>query len=279
MQKDQNETARIDPVRLGYTSTFKFKCHPGVSCFTQCCRGINIILTPYDVIRMKTRLNLPSDQFLAIYTEPHLLEKTDIPVITLKQLDDEQESCPFVRDDGCIIYEDRPTACRYYPLGVGSLQHKEGADDEGFFFFVNEPHCKGFEENCQWTVADWRQDQGVELRDQVNAEWTDLVVHKRSFPPNIKLTEQAKQMFFMVSYNIDKFRSFVFESTFLERMPVDDETREKFKTDDIALFAFGVQWLKKLLFKPKDPVTGQDLPDMDPAAPVIRDLKGNGSKA
>ena len=34
-------------------------------------------------------------------------------------------------------------------------------------------------------------------------------------------------MFFMVSYNIDKFRSFVFESSFLERFEVDAETLEK----------------------------------------------------
>ncbi|MGD9008139.1 MAG: YkgJ family cysteine cluster protein [Desulfobacteraceae bacterium] len=259
MEQNKNQTAHIDPVRLTFDSRFKFKCHPGVSCFTECCRGINIILTPYDVIRLKKRLDLPSDQFLAIYTEPHLLEKTDLPVVTLKQLDDDKSSCPFVRDEGCILYEDRPTACRYYPLGTAALQHKEGADDEGFFFFVHEPHCKGFEEDCEWSVAQWREDQGVDLRDEVNAEWTDLVVRKRSFPPNIQLTEKAKQLFFMVSYNIDKFRSFVFDSTFLERMPVDEDTQEKLKTDDVELFKFGVQWLKSVLFKRKDPLTGEEI--------------------
>jgi Fe-S-cluster containining protein len=253
MTQKNDQTARIEPVRLNYNSRFSFKCHPGVSCFTECCRGANIILTPYDVILLKKRLGLPSDEFLAIYTEPHLLEKTDLPVITLKHLDDDRDSCPFVRDDGCILYDDRPTACRYYPLGVASLQHREGADDDGFFFFVSEPHCKGFEEQCQWTVQDWRQDQGVDLRDEANAEWTDLVVHKRSFPPNIKLTEKAKQMFFMVSYNIDNFRSFVFDSTFLQRMPVDEATRKKLKTDDVALFKFGVRWLKSILFNPRKP--------------------------
>jgi Fe-S-cluster containining protein len=259
MEPNNDQAAHIEPVRLSYNSKFSFKCHPGVSCFTQCCRGINIILTPYDVIRLKQRLNLPSDQFLAIYTEPHLLEKTDLPVITLKQLDDDQKSCPFVRDDGCILYDDRPTACRYYPLGVASLMHKEGADDDGFFFFVHEPHCKGFDEDCNWTVKEWREDQGVDLRDEVNAEWTDLVVHKKSFPPNIMLTEKAKEMFFMVSYNIDTFRRFVFESSFLERMPVDDQTREKLKSDDVALLKFGVNWLKSILFNPKDPKTGEEV--------------------
>ncbi len=253
MDENQDQAAYIDPVRLDFNSKFKFKCHPGVSCFTKCCRGINIILTPYDVIRLKTRLGLPSDEFLSIYTTPHLLEKTDLPVVTLRQLDDEGSSCPFVRDDGCIIYEDRPTACRYYPLGTATLQHKEGADDAGFFFFVHEPHCKGFEEGYEWTVATWREDQGVNLRDEINQTWTDLVVRKRSFPANIKLTEQAKQMFFMVSYNIDKFREFVFESSFLKRIAVDQDSQEEYRKDDVALLRFGVDWLKNLLFKQSDP--------------------------
>jgi Fe-S-cluster containining protein len=253
MENTNDQAARIEPVRLSYNSKFKFKCHPQVSCFTKCCRGINIILTPYDVIRLKTRLGLPSDEFLAIYTEPHLLEKTDLPVVTLKLLDDDQESCPFVRDEGCIIYEDRPTACRYYPLGVATLQHNEGADDQGFFFFVNEPHCKGFEEDCNWTVEEWRKDQEVDLRDEVNAEWTDLVVRKRSFPASIKLTDKAKEMFFMVSYNIDKFRRFVFESSFLQRIEVDQETQTRIKEDDVALLKFGVSWLKEILFDRHDP--------------------------
>jgi Fe-S-cluster containining protein len=246
---DQDNMAQIAPMRVGLKNRFKFKCHPGVSCFTKCCRGINIILTPYDVILLKNRLGLSSEEFLAIYTEPHIMEKTDLPVVTLKLLDDEQQSCPFVRDDGCIVYQDRPTTCRYYPLGVASLTHKEGADDEGFYFFVDEAHCRGFEEDKQWTVAEWRKDQGVDRHDDINAEWTDLVVRKRSFPVNIKLTEQSKQMFFLASYNIDKFREFVFSSSFLERYDIDVATQEKIKADEIELLNFGMRWLKFILYK------------------------------
>ncbi len=249
-ENDQKDAmAQIAPTRVGLKSQFKFKCHPEVSCFTKCCRGINITLTPYDIIRLKNRLGLESEEFLAIYTEPHIMEKTDLPMVTLKLHDDAEQSCPFVRDDGCIVYEDRPTTCRYYPLGVASLMHKEGADDEGFYFFVEEPHCKGFEEDQEWSVAEWRQDQGVDRHDDVNAEWTDLVVRKRSFPPNIKLTEQSKQMFFLSSYNLDKFRKFVFESTFLERYDIEAETLAKIKEDEVELLNFGMRWLKFILFK------------------------------
>jgi Fe-S-cluster containining protein len=245
------QEATIDPVRLGRQGKFKFKCHPGVSCFTQCCRGISITLTPYDVIILKKRLDLNSRDFLSVYTDIKLLEKTDLPVAVLKQLED--EACPFVRKDGCLIYADRPTACRYYPLGTATLQHKEGADDEGFFFFVNEPHCKGFEEDCEWTVDEWRKDQAVDIRDAVNSAWTDLIVRKRSFPSNIKLTEEAKRMFFMVSYDLDSFRAFVFESTFLKRFPADEPTLEKISHDDVELLKFGLSWLKDILFTRHDP--------------------------
>jgi Fe-S-cluster containining protein len=241
--------ADIEPVRLGLDSRFKFKCHKGVKCFTKCCRGINIILTPYDIIRLKNRLQLSSEEFLAMYTTPQLFEKTDLPVVTLRLMDDDLQSCPFVKDDGCIIYTDRPTTCRYYPLGAASLSHKKQLDDKGFYFFVHEPHCLGFEEEKEWTISEWRKDQGVDIHDEVNAEWTDLVVRKRSFPPNIKLIEESKKMFFLVSYNIDKFKAFVFESSFLDRYDVDAETIEKIKEDEVELLKFGLKWLKDVLFK------------------------------
>ncbi|MCP4353661.1 MAG: YkgJ family cysteine cluster protein [Desulfobacterales bacterium] len=257
-----DKMASIDPVKVGPDSKFKFKCHKEVKCFTKCCRGINIVLTPYDIIRLKNRLELPSEDFLSLYTEPHMLEKTDLPVITLKLLNDEEADpenlpCPFVREDGCIVYEDRPTSCRYYPLGTASLSHKQDADDEDFYFFVNEPHCLGFEEEKEWTVCEWREDQGVDIHDEINAEWTDLIVRKRSFPPNIKLSEKSKNMFFLASYNIDRFREFVFESTFLDRYDIDTELIEKIKKDEIELLKFGITWLKSVLFqdgafKPKE---------------------------
>ena len=250
--ENSEKMANVQPVQFGLNDKFQFRCHKGVSCFTDCCRGINIILTPYDIVRLKNRLGLPSDQFLAIYTEPHLLEKTDLPVVTLKLLDDDRQSCPFVRDDGCIVYADRPTTCRYYPLGVASLSHKEEGlptNDEGFYFFINEPHCRGFEEPTEWTVESWRKDQGVDIHDDINAEWTDLVVRKRSFPANIRLTEEAKKMFFMASYDIDRFRRFVFESSFLERFPTDEKTRQAIEADEIELLKFGFRWFKSILFK------------------------------
>ena len=251
MDATENKTANIPPVQLTENSRFQFKCHPGVPCFTQCCRGIDIMLTPYDVIRIKNRMGIPSEDFLALYTKPQLLETTDLPVITLKMMDDEQRSCPFVREDGCIIYEDRPTTCRYYPLGVATLSYKE-QQEGGFYIFINEPHCKGFDEKDQWTVTEWRKNQGLDIHDEINGLWADLIVRKKSIPANVRLTEKTKKMFFTASYDMDGFRRFVFESSFLTLYDIDRKTLEEIRSDEIALLRFGFNWLKWLMFKEGD---------------------------
>lgn len=251
MDSSDQSMASISPVQLGFDSRFEFRCHKGLSCFTECCREIDIMLTPYDILCLKRRLQMTSGEFLAVYTRPRLLEKTDLPVVTLKMMDDEQNSCPFVRKGGCIIYEDRPTTCRYYPLGTASLNYKEQMD-RGFFFFINEPHCLGFTEKTSWTVREWRRDQGVDVRDDINAQWTELIVRKRSIPSNIRLTEKTKNMFFTASYDIDRFRRFVFESSFLKLYDIDGKTVEAIGADEIDLLRFSFRWLNWLLFKAGD---------------------------
>jgi len=248
---DNQIKSEIPPEQLGYNSKFKFECHKGVKCFTDCCRGIDIMLTPYDILTMRKELELTSEEFLAIYTNPQLLEKADLPVVTLKLLDDDRKSCPFVKDEeGCTIYDYRPTTCRYYPLGVGSLSYSgEQGEKEEFFFTVKESHCFGFEEEKVWTVAEWREDQGVDLRDEINEGWMDLIVRKKSLPPSMKLSEQSKKMFFLVCYNIDKFKKFVFESSFLDRYAIEKKDLDKIQDDDIELLKFGFEWLKVTFFQ------------------------------
>ncbi|MCG8564195.1 MAG: YkgJ family cysteine cluster protein [Desulfobacterales bacterium] len=262
MNDQTPQTSQIPPEQLNMKSRFRFSCHKGVKCFTDCCRGIDIMLTPYDILTMREKLELTSEEFLAKHTTPQILEAADMPVVTLKLLEDDRKSCPFVEDtEGCTIYSHRPTTCRYYPIGVGSLSYsgEEEDDKDDFFFTVKEAHCRGFEEEKEWTVEEWREDQGVDLRDEINEGWMDLMVRKKSLPASMKLSEQAKQMFFTVCYNIDRFRLFVFESSFLSRYEIAEDVLKKIKEDDVELLKFGFEWLKASFFqtgdetfKPKD---------------------------
>lgn len=248
--------SNILPKKLTMDSKIKFRCHPGVECFTACCRGIKIVLTPYDILMLKNRLKIPSHEFLQKYTTPVYLEKTDMPGVALKLREDDENKCPFVTPEGCTVYTDRPSACRYYPVGMADFHEGQGSMGEGadnkneekFFFIVKEDHCKGFKEDKEWTVEEWRKDQGVDVRDEMNKEWLRLVMRRKSFGHQASLSEQAKRMFFMTSTDLDHFRRFVLESSFLDTYIIDDETIEKIKNDDVELMLFSFKYLANALF-------------------------------
>lgn len=248
--------SNILPQKLTMGSKIKFRCHPGVRCFTACCGGIKIVLTPYDILQLTKRLNIPAHEFLHKYTEPTYLEKTDMPGVQIK-LREEDNKCPFVTPEGCTVYSDRPTACRYYPVGMadfheGGTRDADGTetskDEEKFFFIVKEEHCKGFEEDKEWTIEEWRADQGVDVRDEMNKEWLRLVMRRKSYGHQATLSDLAKRMFFMASTDLQSFRRFIFESSFLETYEVDEETIKKIKEDDVELMHFSFVYLAATLF-------------------------------
>ena len=248
-QGTNRNPSNIMPEKLTLDSSLQFECHPGVSCFTACCHHIQIVLTPYDILILRKRLNISAHEFITQYTEPTYLEKTDMPGVQIK-LTEEKDACPFVTPEGCTVYEDRPTSCRYYPVGMADFHEggQEGVKEDKFFFLVKEPHCKGFEEPKKWTIGEWRDDQGVALRDEMNKEWLRLVMRRKSFGHQANLSESAQRMFFMASTDLDHFRRFIFESSFLDTYDVDQETIEKIKEDDVALMLFSFQYLANTLF-------------------------------
>jgi Fe-S-cluster containining protein len=251
--KEKNPS-NILPAKYTLNSKIQFRCHPGVTCFTDCCGNIKIVLTPYDILQMRKRLNMDAAEFLHTYTEPTYLEKTDFPGVMIKLT--EEGRCPFIKSktEGCMIYSDRPTACRYYPVGMANFHEgaQEEQSSEQFYFVVKEPHCKGFEEEKVWTIREWREDQGVAKRDELNKGWMELVMRRKSFGYQATLSEQAKRMFFMASTDLDQFRSFIFDSSFLQTYDVDPETLEKIREDDVELLLFSYRLLASMLFGTND---------------------------
>jgi len=229
----------IRPITEG---KIKFSCHRGISCFTACCADLNLVLTPYDILRMKRRLRLPAGQFIEQYAQLHEGGESIFPLILLKMRDDEGRRCPLVSPQGCTIYEDRPGACRLYPLGRGAAAGLPGKEERELYFLVDESHCLGFREEREWTVEEWIQDQGVQLYNEMNRPWMEIVTSKN--PRLRELTEQKLGMFYMVSYNLDRFRDFVFQTKFLKVFDVPAEETEKVASDDAELMKLGMRWLK-----------------------------------
>jgi len=238
----------VEPVKLSLGSKFKFRCYKGIKCFTRCCSNINILLTPYDVVRLKKRLGLSSEEFLEKYTYMKVDEQSSHLYAMLKMNEDEERKCPFVTPDGCTVYTDRPANCRYYPIGQGTLkrENENGVYNEEFYFFIREPHCYGYHEKKQWTVESWRQDQNVDLYDSINKEWKTIQL-RRNLMGQPPLDENKQMQFYLASYDTDRFRRFIFESNFLNVFDIDDETVEKIKTDDVELIKFGAEYIKYVM--------------------------------
>ncbi|TKJ40781.1 zinc/iron-chelating domain-containing protein [candidate division LCP-89 bacterium B3_LCP] len=237
--------------RLTADDTFKFNCRPGVSCFNECCGDVNIFLTPYDILRMKNRLGISSEEFLDNYTITPIDKNQNYPVILLKMQDNEGKTCHFVGSEGCTIYEDRPWACRYYPVGLASPKEGENDSDEDFYFILKEDVCKGFAEgDTEWTIGQWRTDQGLEAFDEFGKLYKEITLHDY-FTQGKQLDVPRMELFHMACYNLDKFRYFIKESTFLQRFDLEEGLIDKIMVDDEELLRFGFRWLKFALFAEK----------------------------
>jgi Fe-S-cluster containining protein len=211
-----------------------------VSCFNECCADLRLILTPYDILRMTRRLGLPAGEFIERFTREER-ENSLFPMLRLKMGVEGRRACPFVTEKGCSIYEDRPGACRLYPLGRGASSGS-GMGEQVVYFVVKEAHCLGFGEEKEWSLETWLDDQGVRLYNEMNRPWMEIVTSRS--PRLGDLSEEKIRMFCMTSYNLDRFRQFVFGTRFLQRFPLAPGEILRMERDDEALMILGMRWLK-----------------------------------
>jgi len=261
------EEAKAGGPKMTFQDRFRFRCHPGVKCFTTCCANVTIFLTPYDVLRLKNRLGMNSGQFLERHT--HLLTKGRqiIPLIVLKMSDNEQKTCPFVTPDGCTVYSDRPWACRMFPLDVDQ--------DEKFSVMASPDRCFGLKEDQEMRVIEWLEDQGVIDYQRANNYYAEITSHPKLKELDVT-NDQVRQMVYLAAYDLDRFREFVLNGRFLDLFEFDEDFRERIRVDDTDLLKLGLDWIKFGLFgqktlKVKPEVLemkkrGQAGPDLGPAS-------------
>jgi len=238
----------IIPVQLGLHDKFQFRCHKGIACFNKCCENIDILLTPYDVLRLKNHFGIASREFIDLYTRDCELDGHGMPGLKLRTRDN-STACINLTAQGCGVYVDRPAACRYYALGLVSMRKKDTAHDEDWFFTVREEHCLGHLEPIVQTVCAYRQEQGIDLYDDVNREWRQIVLKKRSAGPTLgQPSARSFELFFLASYDIDGFRAFVASSGFTDLFELDPAFRLELMSDEVKLLKFGFRFLKQVLF-------------------------------
>lgn len=228
---------------LSFEDSFRFRCHPGVSCFTTCCADVTIYLTPFDVLRLSRALGIGSGEFLEKYTMALSGPRPIIPLVVLKMREDvEGLPCPLVTDQGCTVYDSRPWSCRMFPLDQISKNE--------FQTIAQSDFCKGLEEEDVQPVLDYLHGQGVDKSAVLDAAYQEITNHPSLDGMDVENPKVA-QMVYLACYDLDRFESFVFESSFLDKFELEEERLEKIRTDREELLKLGFDWVKFGLFAEK----------------------------
>lgn len=236
--------------RLCGLKQFSFACHPDVTCFTECCRELDLALSPYDVLRLCKELQMKPAAFIERYVVIEQDENDIFPVLYLGMVDDGRASCPFVGKDGCKVYNGRPGACRAYPVGRGAALDRDGRKQE-LFVLVREDHCRGFDEPETHTAAEWFEGQGLVEYNKVNDEVLTLLKHEQVGKSLQHLTPEQRDKFMLALYKLDEFREMVTSPSFQEEFQMNEKEWDTILADDLSLLRFGIRWLQEILFTEK----------------------------
>ena len=238
----------VVPSQLSENAVIQFRCHKDIDCFNACCKNIDIMLTPYDILRLKQRLGITSTEFLRQYTEPFEFGKNSVGGVKYKPREGTTE-CQFVTEEGCSVYEDRPTACRYYPVGLLSTRRQDENFDRVSYALVREDHCHGHLEDRKLTIAEYRKEQGLVEYDDLGRAWRQLILKVKSAGPAIgNMSKTSLKFFFMACYDLDRFREFIRSEGFSTIYEVDKDTMDSLLGDDIALMQFGDRMIRQIMF-------------------------------
>lgn len=218
---------------LSRSTPFHFRCHADLPCFTQCCRDVNIYLTPYDVLRMRMRLGISAAEFLHQYTRHFLARQSHLPVVQLA-MDPTSLYCRLVTNEGCSVYSDRPWACRMYPLDL--------ADQEGAYQpVVNRERCLGLRETTVLTVQEWLDDQEVEPYVEMDRVFqtilpADLIACGKTQPGVGKLLYLA--------YDLDRFAELLKDPRFRSFYELDEATVKAAEADPERLLRLALRYIR-----------------------------------
>ena len=257
MQNDETKEFLDSLPELEEGRTYCFKCYPGIECFNACCSDLDMVLTPYDVLRMREALNMKSIDFLRVYTIGYHMQDTNFPVFKFKMTDNAARSCAFVTEEGCRIYADRPGACRMYPLGRATRPDDKGGVREQFFV-VKEDHCRGFLEKEEWTGESWKEDQGFKEYTAFNDRYMYILsrTKQRQYPLSDKLCHMATLAF----YKLDEFQVFIEKMGLFERVEVDEKRQKAILENEAVALSFAMDWFELVLFQDTSKLKPKNVP-------------------
>jgi uncharacterized protein len=236
-----------DFISISSDQPFQFSCGSHISCFNECCRDLNQFLTPYDIVRLKNSKGISSKDFLERYTTQHTGPESGLPIIRLREKPDDALKCPFVTEEGCSVYHDRPSSCRAYPIARAVTRNRRTGHLNEHFMLIKEPHCKGFQSGNRQSAREWIENQGLPLYNQMNDLMMELISLKNKTMPG-PLDLKSRHFFHMACYDIDSFREKIFTKGFIDYSEHDKNLFLTAKEDDTALLKISLAWIQKIIF-------------------------------
>lgn len=230
---------KITPLQAG--ESFNFICGPELGCFTDCCHFLDLVLSPYDLLRLRRELKMDSAAFLERYAVIEEEPNEAFPLVYLAMVDDGQASCPFLCGEGCTVYHHRPAACRAYPLGRGlrRVNCGDGGKIQELFILVREDHCRGFTSETPRTPESWMEDQGLEQYNRFSDALHSLLRHPRLLQGWQPGPEQ-KDEYLQTLYNLEDFRRRIQNGE-----PTLPKSAEIAEMEDEDLLLTAVEWLTR----------------------------------
>ncbi len=224
---------------------FSFQCHQQLRCFNSCCKKVEMLLYPYDILRLKNNLGITSVDFLTEYVQVVQGDNPFFPALMMRLTEDEQ--CPFLTATGCKVYADRPSACRMYPLERAIDRDPRPGKDEDYYFLKIHDYCKGHQQDNKQNVAMWIRTQKLHRYNYMNSLWAEV---DTLFSKNPWQGEGAggenQQFAFMVCFNLDQFKRYMYDFKLLQSFRMSREEKRRIEVDEEELLKFGFELLKFL---------------------------------
>ncbi|NNG02195.1 MAG: YkgJ family cysteine cluster protein [Desulfobacteraceae bacterium] len=238
-------------IPIGENESFCFSCTMDVPCFNQCCRDLNQILMPYDILRLKQHLGMDSGRFLEAFTIRRVGPATGLPTVSLKFDAADRLKCPFVTPSGCRVYIDRPSSCRTYPLIRALQRNRETGKTLTYYALVKEAHCRGFDHTATAiSIKQWVDDQKMAEYNHMNDLMMEVISLKNDRLPG-PLDTTIRQQIYEALYSLDEFRGTLSDIPRIStELQLDEDTMEKAESDDPTLLRIGIRWVKHLIIAP-----------------------------
>ena len=238
------QTPELLPIEMD--ETFRFACHGQVSCFNHCCRDLNQVLTPYDVLCLKNYLKISSQEFIRTHAVIHTGPSTGLPVVSLRFNKVEEKHCPFVTPEGCSVYAARPSSCRIYPLARALRRNRADGRVSEHFAVIREPHCRGFEQEGIQTVRQWVANQDLETCLSMNDALMELIALKNQLRPG-PLSAKHEHWTRMALYDVEELRINALAGK-LPGMSGGHLHPLPSEKDERAWLQWGLRWINRMLF-------------------------------